>query len=248
MTRYLTPSKIGLLALAVLLTEGVVPNDSMIPVISFIIYRILPQLATDCDAHSSAEPASLTMSMADFDTAMKPLASIMPGRNLMDKFLEKLWSLDNLHSLHEFFRELNSVMLSARPTGQPQVEGEKLSKNGVWVHKASPVGMFMRRCYVEFFRLQFDDIVKLWSSFIKFREPSEAQWRRRRSSASTPFLDTNLVEMNVSDSDALAAVVYPSPSRINEESLDLSREEIERLLEFQLERLQRTSKHYYRIC
>jgi anaphase-promoting complex subunit 5 len=238
MPRYLTSSKIGLLALAVLITEGVVSNDSMIPVLSFLMHRILPQLATDCDAHADAIPAPLIMSITDFDAAIKSLPSAVPGRTLWDKFLERLWSLNNLHRLHEFFRELNAILYHLRPLGQAEAVGERLSKNKIWVHRASPVGMFMRRCHVEFFRLQFDDIVKLWNSFLKFRGPSKDQIKRKHSLES-PVLDTNLLDMNSTDVSQLAAVLYPNPSRVDEATLDLSREEMERLLEFQLERLHR---------
>jgi anaphase-promoting complex subunit 5 len=238
MTRYLTSSKIGLLALAVLLTEGVVSNDSIVPVISFIIYRILPQLATDCDAHADARTAPLIMSIADFEAAIKSLPSAVPGRTLLDKFLDKLWSLNNLHRLHEFFRDLNLIMYHIRPPGQAEQEGDWLSKNEIWVHRASPVGMFMRRCHVEFFRLQFDDIAKLWNSFLKFRGPSKEQWQRRHSASRSPLLDTNLADKNMTDVSQLALVLYPNPSRVDQDILDLSREEMERLLEFQLERLQ----------
>jgi anaphase-promoting complex subunit 5 len=239
MTRYLTPSKIGLLALAVLITEGVIPNDSMTSVISFLMFRILPLLATDCEAHANAKPAPLIMTIADFEDAIKSLPSSVPGRTLLDKFLEKLWSLDNLHCLHEFFRDLKPIMYHLRLPGQAERDEEKLSKNRVWVHRASPVGMFMRRCHVEFFRLQFDDIVKFWSSFLKFRGPSKDQWKRRHSSLASPVLDSNFTSKDMSDVSQLAAVLYPNPRGGDQETLDLSREEMERLLEFQLEKLQR---------
>src|SRR6185437_5146035 len=92
MSRYLTPAKIGLLALIELYTEGDVPSESTIPVLSFLTSHLIdsdlalphPPQATPTHAtlstadHSGATPGasrwrraeaavSLVISISDFE-------------------------------------------------------------------------------------------------------------------------------------------------------------------------------------
>src|SRR5690349_10308785 len=109
MARYLTPTKIAHLSLIELYSEAAVPNDSIIPVLSFLTSHILdgevPYMPSQSSDHWQRVNSAVNMMLntKDFEKLLGPILSAMPGRRLWDKFLDKLWAIDSLHALHEFF-------------------------------------------------------------------------------------------------------------------------------------------------
>ena len=106
MARFLTPSKIWLLALIELYTDAIVPTSSTIHILSFILNQLLP--ATFKAQHkesSSSESLPFILDLKSFETLLSslPAASGHPGRSLWDHFLKKLWDINSLDALHVFF-------------------------------------------------------------------------------------------------------------------------------------------------
>ena len=63
---------------------------------------------------SSLESLPFLLDLHAFETLLvaHPSAAGLPGRTLWDKFLEKLWGIDSLNALHEFFA--NRTVLLAK--------------------------------------------------------------------------------------------------------------------------------------
>lgn len=237
MIRFLTPSKIGLLALIDLYTDSAVPNDAIIQVLSFITSQLIPQPISELN--SPSQSTSSTLLLSDFEDVTKDFKATMPGGTLHDAFLQKLWAINNLHALHEFFRELSKVLMRTRAQVQADSKTVEVAKDKILISRVSPLGVFVRRAQLEFVRLQFDDSMKLWVSFTKFREASETQWEKQRPSASMSDLDSNLHALNLGPDSRLVQVIYPNLNDGSDYEPELSTEEMERLLDFQVEKLQR---------
>nr|CAA67682.1 unnamed protein product [Mus musculus] len=97
MARYLTPAKIGLLALIELYVEETVPNDAIIPVLSFLTSHILD---SDLQSTMTTTPGAanrwqraersigLVVSIKDFEDLLLPFPAVdrLPGRRLWTGF------------------------------------------------------------------------------------------------------------------------------------------------------------------
>jgi anaphase-promoting complex subunit 5 len=227
------------LALISLYTDAAVPNDAIVPILSFITSRIIPQPATELD--NTSQSAAPALSMSDFEDLTKGFKATMPGRTLHDAFLQKLWSMNSLHALHDFFRDLSKILTKTRTQPQADPQNDDVPKSNILLSRVSPLGVFVRRAQLEFTRLQFDDSVKLWVAFVKFREVSELLWKKKRPSAGAYSVDLNLADLSLGPDAPLAHTVYPNMYDNSEYEPELSTEEMERLLDFQLEKLQRMS-------
>ena len=94
----------------------------------------------------------------------------MPGRKLWDQFVAKLWEINSLHALHEFFENLANLLAKSKEelrkeAGLGSVEPEQ----GVKLYKNSPLGEFVRRARIEYQRLRFHDCTELWKDFVRYR-------------------------------------------------------------------------------
>ncbi|KAK4177535.1 putative anaphase-promoting complex subunit 5 [Triangularia setosa] len=266
MSRFLTPAKIGLLALIELYVEGAVPNEGIIPVINFLASNLV-----DCDL-SSQSPGNLTpadrwkkaestlrlvVSIEDFETLLSPLSAAdkLPGRRLWDRFLEKLWGIDSLHGLHEFFAAVPGLLCRTkeelRRLGLEEAEDEgQVVGRGVRLGRNSPFGAFVRRAHVEFVRLRFEGVTELWKVFVRYRQPTAGYWTRRHPQyggrlSFDQVLMEGEQEWGGRETDELAVVAY---GRMllpvvggggNGEALPVSSDDVEGLLEFQIEQIQK---------
>jgi anaphase-promoting complex subunit 5 len=238
MSRYITASKLGQLVLLGIYVRGKVPNDALIAVLAFVSARIHHYSATATNGASPPVYRSAPATMDDFLAMMKPFDSL-PGRTLHALFLDALWAIKTLEDLHDFFREM--VDFFKKPYEPSEDEdgetGEEVDSMYL-LDGLSPVGMFVRRTYLEFVRLQFDDTAKLWVSFVKFRQPTDGKWQKlpdlRR-------LDPTFAELGVQGDSIMPSIVYGRVLDQLRDEQDLSTHEIDRVLEFQLEKLQSTS-------
>jgi len=236
MTRYLTPSKICLLVLTCLYCDDYAAHDATIPVLSFIVSSVNQSAATTTSKHKFKTSLSATASLEDFERLLTQQQSKVTGRTLWDFLLHRLWSVDCLHALHQFFAELSSYL--ANDQEQPHDVTE--STNRVLLSPVSPLGIFIRKAQLEFTRLQFHDSVGLWTALVRFREPTEAAWKRRHPAASLNMPDINLHSLGHDMDEAFSQILYGSLRDTPSEEGFLSTEDIERVLEFQLSRLQST--------
>lgn len=237
MSRYLTPSKIALLCLVSIYTEGVVPNSSVIHVLSFLVSCLSP-----LDANSNSGPGEThsAVSIADLEDALSAQTSSIPGRSVWDLFLRKIWSIDSCDALEVFFSEVSGVLVKTREEQVRDRDNGLAPESGAMrLSRCSPLGVFVRRAQLEFTRLQFHDSVKLWKGFVKYRLPTYRAWARRNPAEEQATIDINLLELGLDASSPLARVAYGNIEDDEEEQY-VSTKDVERLLEFQIGELQST--------
>jgi len=240
MTRYLTPSKICLLVLTSIYCDDYAAHDAIIPVLSFIVSSVNYSAATKANEHKPKGPLSVTPSLEDFEHLLAHQQSKVTGRTLWDFLLHRLWSIDCLHALHQFFVELSNYL--ANDQGQPHVatNDDAESTNRILLSTVSPLGIFIRKARLEFTRLQFHDSVRLWTALVRFRAPTETAWKKRHPTSSSTVPDINLHSLGLNMDEVFSQIMYGSLEDTPSEEGFLSTDDIERVLEFQLSHMQST--------
>lgn len=264
MTRFLTPSKIGLLALIELYTEAIVPTASTISILSFILNQLLPSTLPKIQ-HNASTPISTPVStsspnlpflldLKSFETLLSahPAASGLPGRTLWDHFLEKLWAIDSLDAVHEFFATRSRLFAKTREEVKKDVEIGILpaSADMIVLSRTSPFGSFVRRANVEFERLRFGDAQSLWTAFVRWRQGTRSYWARRKGLlnrwAGDKALDDGEEEWGPEATEMLELVAYGGLNIADGKDDCISTDDVEKLLEFQVEQMQ--SESYPWVC
>ena len=231
MSRYLTPSKIGLLALIRLYTDFVIPSAATIPILSFLVSHVLPSTSTSSP--------SVSASIDALQQATVIHASGIPGRTVWDLLLNKLWEINSFDALHVFFENLS--LLLQKPQGDQGIEEDNVAGlPRIRLSRVSPLGAFVRRSQLEFTRLQFHDGVNLWKSFVGYRDPTLASWRRRHHGVSNA-IDINLQEDATESTQRISSIAYSGSMVKGHESASVSTEDVEKLLEFQVDQMQSKS-------
>ncbi|KAB8236790.1 putative anaphase-promoting complex subunit Apc5 [Aspergillus alliaceus] len=239
MSRYLTPSKVALLCLISIYTEGVVPNSSAVHILSFLVACLSPW---DCDPSSSPpEWKSLcSVSIVDLERALATQSSSIPGRSIWDLFLKKVWSIDSCDGLEVFFSNVLDMLAKSREEQiRDRDNGLAPGVGCMRLSRCSPLGAFVRRAQLEFTRLQFHDSVKLWKGLVQYRLPTYHAWAKRNPSDEQAMVDMNLLELGLDTSSQLAQVAYGNVHVDSEEDSYISTKDVELLLEFQISELQR---------
>ncbi|KAL8722249.1 MAG: hypothetical protein Q9225_001236 [Loekoesia sp. 1 TL-2023] len=238
MSRYLTPSRIALLALITLYSDGLVPSSATISILSFVISYILPVLSK---AREDSIPLDdFTISIEKLQETTITHTSAIPGRTVWDLLLKNLWAISSLDALHAFFDDL--PFLLEKPIEESSSETDELvstRSKRMLLSRNSPLGAFVRRSQLEFTRLQFHDGTSLWKSFIAYRDPTLVFWKRRNPTAGLNSFDSNL-QQDLSDADEkLVGLVYGDISDKIFKNANNSTEDTERLLDHQIDRMQR---------
>ena len=239
MSRFLTPTKISLLALALLYTEGVIPTSECTKVLKLLV----SQMVSD-SKHASSQSEDIHehgLSISALESTLSSLGSIMPGRTIYDLLLRKLWSIDCSDALDNFVTNLPYLLSKSRE----QMQHEK--ENRVYVEgqnsgilRTSPLGAFIRRCYLEYTRLQFQDGITLWQDFVAFRAPTRQAHEKKNASDGRNGLDVNLSEMQIDSSHPLAQIMYNDLlERDKRYESNFSVYDVEKLMEFQVSEMQR---------
>ncbi|KAF1830174.1 hypothetical protein BDW02DRAFT_559627 [Decorospora gaudefroyi] len=233
--RYLTAQKISLLVLTRLYCNSSLPSSATIPVLSFILSSNLPPTASSARPRPSSTSSrhDTSFSIDAFEDVLQGHASSMPGRTLLDLFLKHMWEMNSFDALHALF---DSILDLITPPSPGTLDEE--ASDRIYLSKTSPLGVFVRRAHLEFTRLQFDDSMKLWSSFIKYRAPT-AQWTKRLAGLASSGVDVVVSEMGLRVGDNVYEVAYGHLDEQDEEGEGMSLDDLDRILEFQLERLQK---------
>ena len=238
MSRYLTPSKVGLLALISLYTEAVIPSAAIIPTLSFLVSHVLPVSSADIHNNLTLQ-SSHVPAIEDLQKATISQVSGIPGRTIWDLLLNKLWKINSFDALHVFFDDL-SLLLQKTPE-EPQAEdGIEPNPKRMRLSRASPMGSFVRRAQLEFTRLQFHDGVTLWKNLVVYRAPTLPQWKRRNQAAGHISFDSNLQEEHLDLGDRLTDVVYGESTYRVKHDASISTDDVEKLLEYQIDQMQST--------
>jgi anaphase-promoting complex subunit 5 len=250
MTRFLTPSKIGLLALIELYTDAIVPTSATIPVLSFILNQLLPNnLKSQSRDLASLQSLPFLLDLKAFETLLSTHAAAtgLPGRSLWDHFLKKIWDIDSLDALHDFFARRSNLLAKSRD--ELKKDGEMgippPSEDMIMISRTSPCGSFVRRSKVEFERLRFSDALALWTAFTKWRHGSKKYWSRRNGGLGRWAGDSALAdgeeEWGMEATETLELVAYGGLSLENPDEGCVSSDDVEKLLEFQVEQMQSKS-------
>ncbi|KAI0422984.1 anaphase-promoting complex subunit 5-domain-containing protein [Xylaria grammica] len=253
MSRFLNPAKIGLLALIELYTNKTVPTSAIVDVLSFVTSHLIdndissPALSSSDQWQQAESIVNLVISISDFEKVLTPhtAASGIPGRNLWYVFVDKLWKIDSLDALHQFFDSCSALLEKTKeelrhdaemgiPPPAPEVI--QLSRN-------SPFGAFVRRSQLEFTRLRFHDAIELWKDFVKYRGTTATYYGKKASAFQQLSFDNVLLagknEWGQSV-EAIASVAYDDILRENPNTtLPVSTDDIEKLLEFQVDQMQK---------
>ncbi|KAF1982837.1 hypothetical protein K402DRAFT_339478 [Aulographum hederae CBS 113979] len=237
MSRYLTPSKLCLLVLTSLYTESVVPDTSIIPILSFIIANISPCSGFIGRKATSQKPLTkFRLTIQDFENVTITHPSHKPGRTLFDLFLERIWSINSLSALHQLFDDLRDILAKTRDEAQADADAGILPpEDKIILARSSPLGVFVRRARVEFMRMVFGDVSKLWMDFVKYKQPTLMLYQRRNPSAGPSFHDINIEALGLKEGDELLDIL----AKFESDEECASSHDVERILEFQVERLQR---------
>lgn len=240
MSRYLTPSRVALLALIRLYSDGLIPSSASIPILAFVISYILP-LRLKSGQHEDIIPLdAFTVSIEKLQEATVIHHSAIPGRTVWDLLLKDLWGISSLDALHAFFDDLPLLLeRSIDGSSGQQDEVDSTRPKRMLLSRNSPFGAFVRRSQLEFTRLQFHDGTNLWKKFIVYRGPTLAFWKRRNPGAGSHSFDCNLQHYPVDADGRLVGVVYGDLSHNIRQNANHSTDDMERLLDHQVDRMQR---------
>ncbi|KAL7621568.1 APC5 protein [Parahypoxylon ruwenzoriense] len=253
MSRFLNPAKIGLLALIELYTKKTVPTASIVDILSFITSHLIDN---DTSASLSSperrweraeNTVSLVISITDFERvlASHTAASGMPGRSLWYVFLDRLWKIDSLDALHEFFDHCSGLLAKTKEELRHDAESgiPAPGPEVILLSRNSPFGAFVRRSQLEFTRLRFHDAFELWKGFVRYRQTTAAYYRKKTPSFQRLSFDHVLLTGENdwgAGVEAVASVAYGDMLRDDPNStLPVSTDDIEKLLEFQIEQMQK---------
>lgn len=238
MSRYLTPSKLTLLTLALIYTEGMVPTSGTVPILSFLISHIVPNVSSSSRVSSSERIH--VIKVEDFESALSTLPSAIPGRTLWDLFLKKLWSIDCSHALDQLMSNALYMISKSREQLQKERDENIQPEPSGRISRISPLGAFIRRAHLEYMRLQFADAAALWQKFIIYRRPTRQAFEKKKPHDGLNGLDVNLSDLQLDGSHQIAQILYGRLEDDDEGSKDfMSTHDVERLMELQVSELQR---------
>jgi anaphase-promoting complex subunit 5 len=172
MPRYLTPARVCLLALIHIYQSRQTSSESSLDVLDFIAQHVVTSPEGD-DIDDIEHIAIAQSRLSTFTAKLHQWASEVPGRSVNDVLLQFLWAINGIDALNELFTTLRASVAS---TSGITTEGRRLTP-------ASPLGQFVRRCYVEYTRLPFADVQNLWNVFVDYRAPSYDDWAGRNPHA-----------------------------------------------------------------
>lgn len=239
MSRYLTPSKISLLTLISLYADSVVPATATIPILSFVVSHLLPVEFLSSRDGTDLPGQNFVITIECFQKVTITHPSGIPGRTVWDLLLKRLWELDSFDALHVFFDALSSLLEKKRNEEHlNMLENRVANSKRMLLSRGSPLGVFVRRSQLEFTRLQFHDGITLWKSFIRYRDPTLALWRKRNPTAGRMSFDTNLQGSHPDFDERLREIVYGGSLDDSPGDASVSTDDVEKLLEYQIARMQ----------
>ena len=239
MSRWLTPSKVGLLALVSLYTESVVPSSATVPILSFLSSHLLSLTLTTSQNDFEQAQSELGVNIDDLQKATISYVSGIPGRTIWDLLLQKLWKIDSFDSLHIFLHD-STMMLQKTPAERQREVADRadLDPNRMLLSRSSPLGSFIRRADLEFTRLPFHDALLLWKSFVAYRAPSFKLWKKRNPGASAVNFDPNVQDYRLALGEVSTNLVYEEYQTPCQQQASGSSEDVEKLLDFQVDQMQ----------
>lgn len=256
MSRYLTPSKIGLLILIELYVESNI-SSSAISIVSFILSHLLshtpkphsPESISYWQFFSHTLPLTLDLKSFELLLAFHPASSSFQCATLWDYFQKKLWDIDSLDALHVFFsRRTNLLARTHEEIKKDNEMGIPLpSEDMILLSRTSPLGSFIRKSSIEFERLKFCDSVALWTAFNRWRYGDK--YDHTINKEGFPKWVGNMV-LNEQEKhkgkysvEKLGLIVHSSMELHDTSESYVSTDDVGKLLEFQVEKMQSKFPH-----
>jgi len=255
MAHYLTPSKVALLTLLDLYTEDPLPPSSHLPILTFLTTHLTdPSPSTSSSSATSrfskaTTITSLLTSITPFRTLLEPhqLTTGIPGRRLYDSFVFRLWHINSLSALYEFFGRLPEALLAKSRDELRRMnlsEEKRLAVEAeVRFSRTSRFGLFVRNCCAEFEAARFDQVAELWKSLVAYRQETVDHLRKKVGEVDEYSFDSVLLsgqqeDWGIEGVQTLERVVYGEPGRVQGGKASVSRDDVEKLLEFQIDKMQ----------
>lgn len=242
MSRYLTPSKLTLLVLASVHNEGVVPTSDLSSVLSFMVSKIFPDKDKPT-AFTTIDPND-AIPITEFELSLSRHDSAIPGRTIWDFLLKRLWAIDCSDALDAFITNLPCLLTKSRDQILRDREtGEDPDIGQGRILRTAPLGAFIRRCYLEYSRLQFQDGIAIWQDFVAYRWSTRQAYERKNAPDGRSALDVNFSDLQIDASHPIAQLMYGRLADLDEQqSTRFSTHDVERLMEFQVSEMQRKHK------
>ena len=217
-----------------------VPAAATIPILTFVVSH-LPWTTSSRSSHEVLNDSKdITLSIDAFQRATASHPSGIPGRTVWDLLLNKLWKIDSLDALHLHFDLLPLLLQKSKTDGHDESANEDLAINRISLSRASPLGVFVRRAQLEFSRLQFHDGVVLWRSFMVYRYPTLGQWKKRNPRVSVVNI---ALDSGISGAASSAHLGRLKDDDRVQEGASISADDVDRILEDQVERMQSIIYH-----
>lgn len=229
-SRYLTPSRISLLALIAMYCDDYVPADGRVPVLRFITARLLPPHPSKRKKALNVSD-SVSMTLEDFRKALSPFKKPDHAKNLWEEFVVIMWKISNLDLLFDFFKSL-PCLFGSRDKQFADDEQTVLSKTSL-------IGTFVRRSTLEYERLNFQDSVRLWQNYQRFRAPSSPPGRLFVRTDADIDTDLNVLDMDRRPNGQILSILAKEEREDDQGASNVvSLIDVEKLLAFQIERMQ----------
>lgn len=234
-SRFLSPSTIALLALIAMYCDDYVPPMGQMAILNFISTQLLPRREMRRKMAGSAT-RNIVTAMGDFEKALSPYKKDDCSYTLWSEFCHIIWRISSLDSMFDFFKSL-PALFDVREKHSVEDDQTTLSRTSLW-------GTFVRRSVLEFERLNFEDAVKLWQRYERFRAPTSNVVKRPLSDHADREATTYMDELDRRSNHEISAILTRDLDSADETLGDTSSDGIEKLLTFQVERLQSTCSNY----
>ncbi|KAI5295277.1 anaphase promoting complex subunit 5 [Ascosphaera acerosa] len=237
MAHFLTPAKLGLLCLAKLYAEGSCPKSSAVPVLSLLLTNLLPMEQTlKCSGQVDVRRLSL---VSQAEEKLRDVASQHAGQSIYDVFLAELWNLRCLDSLEEFIDRMLLFVQKSRDELLVDRDNGQLGTDPQRVYgRTSPIGTLIRKCHLEYSKLQFQEAAELWRGFVQFRRQTLESMSQEQRAARQDALEDDLLLVGAEHAQKLASVVYRDMDSCQPTGIGAGSVDYEGLFEFQVQRMQ----------
>lgn len=244
MGRFLSPAKIVLLALAQIYLRCDVAWASTGTILHTLISRILLD-AAEADEYLLQEDGD---SILDLEQVLTGQQSTITGRSVWDLLLRDIWTINCSDALDDFIGALPELLGKTRDQLlQERDEGVTPGPAGKVV-RTSPLGAFIRRCSLEWHRLQFHDSMAIWTDFIAYRMPSKTAWAGKGVQAGQNVFDSNFDDFGIDPSHPLASILYrPLIDQVEQKTNFAINHDTDKLMEFQVSEMQSRLIHHCEI-
>lgn len=190
MPRFLTPARVCLLVALEVYTQDTLPTlptQSALALLDLISQHVV-SIGDSPGGDVQEKCAFASSDITYFADRLRLLPSNMPGRSVYDLLVVRLWQFNSVDSLHDFTETMSHYRIRPSPSRDPFTAPSPAAFTA-----GSPFGQHIRRCWVEFTRLQFEDAEALWKAFVAYREPSHRDWEVKNQETAVKQLE----EVNV---------------------------------------------------